>query len=376
MPQSARVLIVDDSRVFRAVLEEALSHHEVIEVAGSAFSGEKALELLRTRAVDVVTLDVEMPGMDGLQALREVLRLNAGRPPEAEIGVIMVSALTRRGAEVTVEALGAGAFDFVTKPSGPSRDENLAALSRQLISKILLFVASRRTRASTMTAAGPPGARSGPRQPGAGIARRRQWLESGGARKVRAVVMAASTGGPRALEALVPEICRRVKVPILVVQHMPAEFTRSLAETLGRLASGAVAEAVDGEPVRPGWVYLAPGGKHLELRVKEGRILAGLNEGPPENGCRPAGDVLFRSAAAVLKGDVVAVLLTGMGADGTGGLGPLKRAGAYAIAQDEATSVVWGMPGRAVEAGLVDEVLPLELIAEAVDFLAAGGGGG
>jgi two-component system chemotaxis response regulator CheB len=370
MPQPARVLIVDDSRLFRAVLEEALSGQEGTEVVGSAFSGEKALEFLHSQPADVVTLDVDMPGMNGLEALKEILRLNVGRPPETEVGVIMVSALTRRGADVTVQALGAGAFDFVTKPSGPSSEENLALLRRQLVTKILLFVASRRKRLSAPVVLEAGGS---PRRLVEGIGRRRRWLETAGDRKVRAVVMAASTGGPRALEALMPELCRRVEAPILVVQHMPPEFTGSLAESLGRLVSGAVTEASDGEPILPRRVYIAPGGKHLVLRGNEGGLVAGLNEGPPEGGCRPAADVLFRSAAAVLRGKVVAVVLTGMGSDGTGGLGPLKRAGAYAIAQDEASSVVWGMPGRAVEAGLIDEVLPLEKIPEAVGFLAGGG---
>jgi two-component system chemotaxis response regulator CheB len=196
------------------------------------------------------------------------------------------------------------------------------------------------------------------------------------------VVVAVSTGGPRALEALLPDLCGRVEVPVLVVQHMPAGFTRSLAEQLARKVSGSVkgkdcvvVEAADGEPVRPRAVYFAPDYHHLVLRSEGGRLRTGLTQQPPENGFRPAADVLFRSAAAAVGGDGVAVVLTGMDCDGTSGLKPLKRAGAYAIAQDEETSVVWGMPGSVVRAGLADEVLPLGEIAAAVQALVHGRGG-
>jgi two-component system chemotaxis response regulator CheB len=369
MPVPVRVLIVDDSRIFRAALEEALADEAGVAVAGSVFSGEKALEFLHQTPTDVVTLDVEMPGMDGLQTLEAIRRFNAGRKPGTEVGVIMVSAFTKRGADVTVRALQAGAFDFVTKPSGPSAEDNRRTLRQQLAVKVQLFMAYRRSRSVT-PAKEPPAAEAAPDQP----TRRRSWAQAPGRRPLRAVVIAASTGGPRALEALLPALCARTEAPILIVQHMPRHFTQSLAESLARHAGRDVIEARDGDAVQPRKVYLAPGGKHLLLRSEGGRVLTGLNEQPPENNCRPSADVLFRSAAAVLGGDVVAVVLTGMGCDGTAGLGPLKRAGAYAIAQDEATSVVWGMPGSAAAAGMTDEVLPLGLIAAAVQDLAAGRG--
>jgi two-component system chemotaxis response regulator CheB len=190
--------------------------------------------------------------------------------------------------------------------------------------------------------------------------------------------VAASTGGPRALETLLPALCPHVRQPIVIVQHMPAPFTQSLANSLNRRVCHEVREAGDGELVRERTVYLAPGGKHLLLRGEAGLLTSGLTELPPENGFRPSADVLYRSAAAVLGGDVVGVILTGMAgdriADGTAGLGALKRAGGYVIAQDEASSVVWGMPGSVVAAGLADEVLPLEGIGAAVVQLASGGG--
>jgi two-component system chemotaxis response regulator CheB len=366
MPEPARVLIVDDSRIFRAALEAALADEAGVRVVGSVFSGEKALEFLQSSPTDVVTLDVEMPGLDGLQTLEAIQRLNAARPPGAEIGVVMVSAFTRRGADVTVRALQAGAFDFITKPSGPCAEACLSALREHLAPRIHLFLARR--------------ARGASRESSGGLLPRSTLHAPRSTRAARAVLIATSTGGPRALEALLPELARRIDLPVLVVQHMPPQFTRSLADNLARQSGLPVVEASDGERVRPRGVYLAPGGKHLLLRAfGTGELRTVLNDQPPENGFRPSADVLFRSAAAALGGAVVAVVLTGMAcetvADGTAGLGPLKRAGAHVIAQDEATSVVWGMPGSAVRAGLVDEVLPLGAIAAAVQAAAGQGGG-
>jgi two-component system, chemotaxis family, protein-glutamate methylesterase/glutaminase len=369
MPASARVLIVDDSRIFRAALEASLADAEGIEVVGSVFSGEKALEFIRANRPDVVTLDVEMPGLNGLETLEAIRQLDAGTEAGAEVGVIMVSAYTKRGAEVTIQALQRGAFDFITKPTAAQKTENadnLALLRQQLLSKIRLFMAER-SRRSTARKSIPPAIADHSGQSSA--ASRTRWLQAGPREAIRAIVIASSTGGPKALEKLLPDLVRRTDLPILIVQHMPPKFTDSLAESLGRACQAAVAEAREGELVEEKRVYLAPGGKHLILRSDRGEFVLGLNEQPPENGCRPSADVLFRSAAAALQGGVAAIVLTGMGRDGTAGLGAIKRAGGYAFAQDEATSVVWGMPGSAVEAGLADEVLPLGDIAAAVESL-------
>ena len=314
-----------------------------------------------------MTLDVEMPGMDGLATLKAIQRFNVGRPPGTEVGVVMVSAYTKRGADVTMRALQDGAFDFVTKPTGPRPEDNLTNLRQQLGSKIQMFVAGRSRKAATAHSTARPAATPRPaRTDVTHHARRLQWARL---RSVRAIVIAASTGGPKALETLVPDLCGRIDLPILIVQHMPPKFTLSFAESLARASSGRVVEAQEGEIIRAQSVYVAPGGKHLLVYADQGRLLTSLNEQPPENGCRPSADVLFRSAAAAVQGNIVAVVLTGMGQDGTAGLGALKRAGGYVLAQDEATSVVWGMPGSAVAAGLVDEVLPLDEIAPAVAML-------
>jgi two-component system chemotaxis response regulator CheB len=183
---------------------------------------------------------------------------------------------------------------------------------------------------------------------------------------MRAVVIGTSTGGPRALSALLPDLCTVVELPILIVQHMPPGFTKSLADSLARQTGRKVVEATEGMPLERATVYIAPGARHLLLRGSSVSPVIALNEQPPENGCRPSADVLFRSAASVLAGEVVAVILTGMGNDGTAGLSAIRRAGGHVIAQDEASSVVWGMPGSAVAAGVVDEVYPLDRIAVAV----------
>jgi two-component system, chemotaxis family, protein-glutamate methylesterase/glutaminase len=361
MSDSARVLIVDDSRIFRAALEEALAGQDGLAVAGSVFNGEKALDFIRATPPDLVTLDVEMPGLGGLETLQAIQRINATRPPDRTIGVIMVSAFTRRGADVTIRALQAGAFDFVTKPNGASAEANVQTLRQQLVPRIRSFLLGRRRRPPESVPAAPrPVSRT--------------------SHSVRAVVIAASTGGPQALGAVLPELCAGVDVPIFLVQHMPAEFTRSLADLLARQTCRTAVEARDGEVAAPRTVYVAPGDRHLLLRAGSGRdVLTALNDLPKENGFRPSADVLFRSAAAVLGSEVVAVVLTGMTGDrvgdGTAGLRPLKRAGGYVIAQDEASSVVWGMPGSVVAAGLADAVLPLGQIAGAVRALVAGRGG-
>jgi two-component system chemotaxis response regulator CheB len=357
MTERTRVLIVDDSRIFRSVLEQAL-RDEGADVVGSVWSGAKALEFIEAAPPDLVTLDVEMPGMNGLDVLRAIQRFNAARPNAPPIGVLMVSAFTRQGADVTIQALESGAFDFITKPSGGSEEESLRLLRLQVASKLRSFQSRRTSSFSPL-----------PRGEGSRVKGEseivRPYARTQGP-PIKLVLIASSTGGPRALSIVLPDLCRRIDLPIFIVQHMATPFTQSLAASLDRQCGHKVIEAIDGDTVRPGTVYIAPGGKHLVLRGSAGNIITSLNEQPPENGCRPAADVLFRSAAAIPDATAVAVVLTGMMCDGTRGLGPLKRAGAHVIAQDEATSVVWGMPGSAVASGLVDEVLPLEQIAAAI----------
>jgi two-component system chemotaxis response regulator CheB len=356
-----RVLIVDDSWVFRVAVARALTNETGLVVAGSEHNGVTAMKFLRNNPdIDVVTLDLEMPEMNGIETLKAIRELNASRPREREIGVIMLSAHTTQGAQSTIAALNAGAFDFIAKPAEANQSESLASLKLQLPQRIRACQQRLRRVSRPLPARIPTPAPFTSMPPTRTIGSRTQPMQ--------AIVIGVSTGGPRALLTLLPRLTSLTRLPIIIVQHMPPKFTASLAESLAKLCtSTSVTEAVDNDPITPGHVYLAPGGKHLIVRrTPAGAIVCGVNENPPENALRPNVDVMFRSAAQVWGGNVVAVILTGMGTDGTKGLAILRHAGALAIAQDEATSVVWGMPGSAVAAGLVDQVLPLEAIAEAV----------
>ena len=360
MSEAARVLIVDDSRIFRGAIEEAVRGQDGLAVAGSVFSGQKALDFIREHPPDIVTLDVEMPGMNGLETLQAIQEINRTRTPATQIGVLMVSAFTKRGAEVTVQALQAGAFDFVTTPSGASSEACQAALREDLLPKIHAFL-TRRNQIASRTINWNIGAKA-PRPRPTGTSGVRATRTSG------VVLIGASTGGPQALSKLLPDLTSRIDAPVLIVQHMPAGFTQSLANSLARVCSWPVVEAQDNDTIVARTIYIAPGGRHMVVRSSSaGQRLTGLTDQPPESGCRPSASVLFRSAAAIYGPDAVAVVLTGMGNDGTAGLGPLKRAGGSVIVQDEESSVVWGMPGSVVAANLADLVVPLDAIGAEVE---------
>ena len=353
-PEPLRVLIVDDSRIFRAALQEALEARAGLRVVGSVWSGEKALEFIRQSPPDLVTLDLNMPGQGGLETLSQIQEINASRRDLPPVGVLLVSALTSRGAAATVEGLQRGAFDFIRKPDGPDEKANAVLLQQQLFEKIDLFT-QRRARlsgAEAPTPKTPVAARI--QRPG----------------RFQAVAIGSSTGGPAALAQLFPVWTKQTSVPFFIVQHLPPGMTEYFANSLAKKCDYRIVEATYGEAVQPTTAYIAPGGKHMVVRNQDGRMVIALNDLPPENNCRPSADVLFRSlAAAYPPSSVLTVILTGMGTDGAKGLGPLKRNGAYVIAQDEATSVVWGMPGAAIATNQVDEVLPLDRIGTTVASL-------
>jgi two-component system chemotaxis response regulator CheB len=364
MPDTIKVLIVDDSRIFRGALQQALADIPEVAVVGSVWNGIRALEFLKQNSVNLVTLDLEMPQMGGLETLRAIRELNAGRPSQPPVGVLLVSAYTREGAAVTIEGLQAGAFDFITKPSAASAEQNLAYLKEQLEGKVRVFKAQR------------PGVKDSPfrgpltRSDHPGVPARAKPHQA------RAIFIGVSTGGPAALAQLLPELTSAVALPVCIVQHMPAGFTKTLAESLERKCSAAVFEAEDGQLVEDRTVYIAPGGRHMLVRMRSRTsFVLSLNDQPPQNNCRPSADVLLRSAAAAYGADAIGIILTGMGCDGAQGLAALRRAGAFTIAQDEASSVVWGMPGSAVAAGCVDQILPLPQIAAAVRQLVKGPAG-
>lgn len=343
-----RVMVVDDSVVVRKIVTDVLSGDPDIEVVGTAVNGKVALSKLAQLAPDLVTMDIEMPEMDGIEAVRAI------RGARNRVPIIMFSTLTERGATATLDALSSGANDYVTKPANVgSVAQSMESVREQLIPKIKALTG----RAVTP----PPARRAAPVPPP-----RPATPRSGPAPKPAVLVIGSSTGGPEALARVLPQLPATLPVPVLIVQHMPPVFTRQFAQRLDRLCALRVVEASDGAPLQPGTVHLAPGDHHLVVRAGRGTHTTGLNQGPPESFCRPAVDPLFRSAVAAYGGAVLGVVLTGMGADGRGGAGEIRTAGGTVLAQDQASSVVWGMPGAVAQAGLADEVLPLDRVADAI----------
>jgi two-component system chemotaxis response regulator CheB len=337
-----RVLVVDDSAVIRRLVAQVLEPDPSLEIVGTAQNGVVALQRIAQANPDILTLDVEMPEMDGLETLR---RVRASHP---HIRVIMFSTLTERGAATTIEALSLGASDYVTKVShGPNLEKSIDALRGQLIPKIKQFFHP-----------GPTGPAARPAPPPV----LRTAAPQSRTVTPEAVVIGVSTGGPTALHEIIPQIPGNFPLPILIVQHMPPLFTKLLAERLATRSRVPVLEAVTGQPVEAGKVYIAPGDFHMRASGQPGRVKIVLDQGPQENSCRPSVDVLFRSAAEVWGGSAVGIVLTGMGQDGLAGCGNLRAKGSYLIAQDEASSVVWGMPGFVARAGLADRILPLKAI--------------
>ena len=352
-PPPLRVLIVDDSRIFRGIIETALANQPGIRIIGSVWSGEKALELAKEQLPDFVTLDIQMPGLGGIATLQALRDLALAQ--RHSLGVLLVSAHTRQGAAVTIEGLQEGAFDFLHKPDSPDARANEATLRRQLLEKIELWRSNRQ-----------PGFRRGTQRPPASSLPAPSPPVQRGVCRYRALLIGSSTGGPEALSELLPTFAPQAPLPILLVQHLPADFGSYFAESLSRRVGISVVEAFDGQPAVAGRIYLAPGGSHLVLRGGGQHLVCGLSDSPPENGCRPAVDVLFRSAAATCGDRSLALVLTGMGQDGARGALALRRAGSRVLVQDQDSSVVWGMPGTTVEMGAADEVHPLSTLGDAV----------
>lgn len=353
--EKIRVMVVDDSVVIRRLVVHALESDPRIEVVGVASNGAIALTRIPHFSPDVITLDIEMPEMDGLEMLRQL------RPQYPGIRVVMFSTLTERGASATLEALARGADDYVTKASNAgSLDVSLATLKTHLLPKIHQFFAA--PEGGAATAARPQLVRRPELEGSAGPARTGPMKAS----KPEVVAIGISTGGPSALALVMPDIPGDFPLPIMIVQHMPPLFTRLLAERLDANCRLQVREAEQGDLLEPGKVYIAPGDYHMKLARRAAGVEVVLDQSPPENSCRPAVDVLFRSVREVYGGAVIGAVLTGMGQDGKRGCEVLKAAGAHILAQDEPSSVVWGMPGAVVGAGLADQVVPLNEIAPVI----------
>lgn len=360
MPSSraTRILIVDDSAVMRSLLRSVLRAKPGFDVVGTAGDGETALGFVEDLHPDLILLDVEMPVMDGLDTLRK-LRARGHKMP-----VIMCSSLTQRGARVTIEALACGASDYVAKPksqAGPA--EAMRALSSDLLPKIIALTTTEPTPISAFAPRLP-----GPFDPATAL--RAQAV----AAVPTIVLIGVSTGGPAALDILLPCLPADFPLPVLIVQHMPELFTRLLAERLSQRCPLQVAEAAEGDPVRRGRVAIARGNWHMEVLASARATLPPtlhLTQAQPENHCRPAVDVLLRTAAAQYGAGSLAVILTGMGSDGLAGARLIRTQGGTVLAQDQASSAIWGMPGAVARAGLAQRVLPLHEIASELIRLAS-----
>jgi two-component system chemotaxis response regulator CheB len=348
--QPARVMICDDSAVIRAAIARILEADPHIQIVARAGNGQAALDAQRLHDIDVVVLDIEMPVMDGLTALPLLLKAQPG------LQIVMASTLTSRGAEMSMRALRLGAADYLPKPSA-TQVVGDTRFGPELIAKIHGLARLRRHA---------DGQHRGPPAPGPGGIARAPFVPSTlrPAPRLAPLLLAigSSTGGPNALFTLIQSLSPRIAVPIVITQHMPAAFTPLLAEHLNRLGVLPCHEARDGARLVPGEIALAPGDFHLLVKRGPSGLTASLTQSAPENFCRPAVDPMLRSAAAATDGRVLAVILTGMGSDGMEGTRAVVDQGGAALAQDEASSVVWGMPGAVARAGLAHAILPLDQI--------------
>ena len=349
--EKIRVLVVDDSLVIRRALRECFRADPEIEVVGVADTGIKALEQIDTLKPDIVTLDIEMPEMDGLETLKTL------RQKGCSIPVIMFSKYTSEGATASLEALMLGASDVVAKPSAQAEPgKTCDMVKRQLTTRIRALgrKVHRNNKASTSQSPGKMGANPETR-----------IYEAPG--PIEAIGLAISTGGPRALIDVVSALAPNLPAPIFITQHMPPMFTKFLAERLQARGTLLVHEAEEGMIAKPGNIYIAPGNYHLEIMRSDGGVVLGISQTPHENSCRPSADVMFRTLASTYGPRLLGIVMTGMGTDGKRGCEAIKSHGGVVIAQDEASSLVWGMPRSVITAGLHDAVVPLAHIAPIIN---------
>jgi two-component system chemotaxis response regulator CheB len=364
--KNLRILVVDDSIVFRMMISDVIAGIPGAEIVGTARDGPSALAKAASLTPDLVTLDIEMPGMDGLEVLTQL------RSRFPRTGVIMISSNAGRGNRRIITSLEAGAFDFVLKPRGKNMSENKQILGENLAP--LLRSVSRRMeiraildRPGTDVSKTPPTPPSGP-EPGSSVQERPKSIPRMRQRRSEIVAIGVSTGGPAALARLIPALPADLAVPVLIVQHMPPGFTRALAESLDRQSNVPVTEARNGDILVAGRVYIAPGGSHMKIVSAGNRShrMIRITQDPPENGCRPSADYLFRSVALHFKDRATGVIMTGMGQDGAKGLALMKQHRAVIIAQDEGSSIVFGMAKKPVTSGIVDTVAPLDQLAREI----------
>ncbi len=366
---AVKVLVVDDSILYRRVLSEALRSLPDVEVVGSVANGSQVVPKVRDLRPDLVTLDIEMPGLDGIQVM------DALRQAGLDVKVLVISGLTLSGGKLTLQALQNGAFDFITKPAESSLEANFRCIREELAPR-MRAVAHRLEVQNILRAGVAPAKRveAGAIAPRAATEMvKPATLQASTRRKPELVVIGVSTGGPNALAEIFATLPGDMGIPILIVQHMPPIFTQLLAANLSAHSAVPVREGKHNEEILPNTAYIAPGGRHMRLIPSaNGTRLLQLSDDPPENCCRPSVDYLFRSVANHFPAKALGVILTGMGEDGAAGLRLLKQGGSTVLAQDEASCVVYGMPKAAIEAGVVDMVLPLSAMAERIANLVRG----
>ncbi len=368
MFKKIKVLVVDDTIVYRKAVSDVLSELPNVEVVGVAHNGKIALAKIKSLKPDLLTLDIEMPEMNGIEVLQQIQK------QKINVSSIMISTLTSEGGEMTIKALELGAFDFILKPAATSISKSKQMLRKLLIPLIKEFQKGQITHklnplpaSRTRTPAVVRRKTVTPhlKQTLSGRTSAADSVRQMPTRKSEIITIGISTGGPNALSRMLPMLPKDIGVPIVIVQHMPPLFTKSLADSLDKKCSLSVKEALDGEPIKPNFVYIAPGGKQMKLVAAANGIdrLIKITNDPPENSCKPSADYLFRSVADYYVGRTTAVIMTGMGSDGTKGLVVLKKKGAHIIAQDRSTCVVYGMPKAPVELGITETIAPLDSIA-------------
>ncbi|MBU0698522.1 MAG: chemotaxis response regulator protein-glutamate methylesterase [Proteobacteria bacterium] len=359
-----KVLIVDDTVIYRKIVNDVLSELPDVQVVGSAHNGKAAITKIVALKPDLLTLDIEMPEMDGLEVLTHLQTI------APEVGAIVLSTLTTKGSEMTIKSLELGAFDFIPKPQTGNMEENKIYIKSTLAPMIKAFARRQEIKRllkdksiyskTTLEKETLPDSQNIAEHMIAITGRQRQ--------KSEIVAIGISTGGPNALAQMMPKIPSKLGVPIVIVQHMPPVFTQSLANSLNAKCTIDVREATDGEPLKPNTALIAPGGKQMKVvAAPDGKTrIVRITDDPPEHSCRPSVDYLFRSIAHHYVGRATGVIMTGMGSDGLLGLKLMKRNGATIIAQDESTCVVYGMPKGPIEIGIVDVVAPLDKIADEI----------
>jgi len=359
---------VDDTVVYRKAVSDVLSEIPDVEVVGTASNGKIAMSKIDSLKPDLLTLDIEMPEMNGIDVLARL------QEQSREVGAIVLSTLTHKGGDLTMQALELGAFDFITKPEADSMEESRKQIKNALGPMLKAFARRQEIKSilkgapSSTTPIFQPPKRKRPKESPENVIQRMRKLEDTMRARPEVVGIGISTGGPKALAQMMPQLPSDINVPILIVQHMPAIFTQSLAKNLDAKCRFDVREAVDGEYVISNKAYIAPGGKQMKVVAGadgKSRIIR-ITDDPPENSCKPSVDYLFRSISQHYVGRSAGVIMTGMGSDGNLGLKLMKRTGSFIIAQNEASCVVYGMPKEPIENGIVDIIAPLEKIAEVI----------